>query len=766
MFRISGRLLAGMVVLSLIVLMAANPCTAAKSLVRITVSSPEDLARLPRGLDVAGRGLDGWIEAVVEPAQMAPIEASGLEYRIMHPDVEALAASVKGYYHTFDGLVSDLEVYTTVFAHISRMDTVGTTYEGRPLVVVKISDNVDTDEAGEPELFFMGLHHAREWPSLEIAYFIIDSLLTTYGFDPHVTDLVDSREIWVMPCVNPDGYVYCHDQGNDWRKNRRYFPQFVSYGVDLNRNYNGSCDGVPMGAWGTTTTYGTSHYPWESVYCGPYPFSEVELQAVRDLFLSHDFVLSVSYHTYMEAVIWPWGYSGNRQVPTNDLLADVGARMASRITRQSGVGSYHADQATGIGYTTTGDTDDWAYGYYHYVRGTNCLPYTVEACNQFHPPESALDQVVRENFDGAIFLCEIADSVAALLEARVMPPALDPLGTLPGGDFTVSWGPVNPLAGADRYQLDEMTGLAVITDGAEGEDSRWDLSGFQISTGRSYQGSHSYHSSSTQSDAYDAMTTVHPYPVQEGDSLTFWCWYSIEESWDMGYAEVSTDGRCFRLLDSTATFTGTSGEWIRRAYSLEEYAGRSVFIRFRYTTDGATEWEGLYIDEIHPAAAFAGIATLSDAIADTSYPITGRDPGDYYYRVRGHNDAWNWGDWSCCRLATLIEGAIPPEAVTDLSAAPDRGIRLSWSPVTADTAGRAVVIDHYVLYRDTNPDFVPSPASSLAAVGGAVYQDTTAAVGVSGTNHYYLVRAVDGSGTKSAASDRAGEFDRYIQRWK
>ncbi len=760
-----SRLLAGLFFLSVSVVVAVHPCAAAKSLVRIT-AGPEELARLPRGLDVAGRSLEGWIEVVAEPGQLASIEASGLPYRIVHHDVEALAASVKGYYHTFDGLVSDLQIYTTVFSNIARLDTVGFTYEGRPLLLVKISDNVDVDEPDEPELFFMGLHHAREWPSLEIAYFIIDSLLTTYGFDPHVTDLVDSREIWVMPCVNPDGYVYCHDQGHDWRKNRRYFPQFVSYGVDLNRNYNGSCNGVPMGAWGTTTTYGTSHYPWESVYCGPFPFSEVEIQAVRDLYLAHDFVFSVTYHTYMEGVIWPWGYGAGQQVPTDDLLSDVGARMASRITRQSGGGTYAASQATGLGYTTTGDTDDWAYGYYHYVLGTNCLPYTVEACNQFHPAESALDQVVRENFDGAIFLCEIADSVAALFNDRVMPPDVDPLGTLPGGDYTISWRPRNPQAGADRYQVDEMAGLSVITDGAEGDTSRWDLSGFQISAERAYSGSFSYHSSSAQSEAYDAMTTVHPYPVLEGDSLTFWCWYQIEEGWDMGYAEVSTDGRPFELLDTTATFTGSSQDWIRRAYSLEDYVGRSVFFRFRYTTDGSTQWLGLYLDEIHPVAEFAVTATLSDAVTDTCYVVTGQDPGDYYYRVRGHNDAWSWGDWSCCRLATVVEGSVPPEPVSDLTVAPDRGIRLSWSAVTADTVGQAVSVDYYVVYRDTLPDFTASLASSLAAVEQAGYLDTAAAVGISGKNHYYLVRAVDDLGAKSAASNRTGEFDRYIQRWK
>ncbi len=750
----------------LFMLPAGRPCAAAKSLVRITVSAPEELARLPRGLDVAGRSLEGWIEVVAGPDQLERIEASGLPTRVIHPDVETLAASVKGYYHTFDELVSDLEIYTLVFSHIARLDTLGFSFEGRPLLAVKISDNVAVDEPDEPELLFMGLHHAREWPSLEIAYFLIDSLLTAYNFDDHITDLVDSREIWVMPCVNPDGYAYCHDQGNDWRKNRRFFSQFTSYGVDLNRNYNGACNGISMGAWGTTTTDGTSHYPWDGVYCGPFPFSEAEIQVVRDLYLAHDFVFSVSYHTYMEGVIWPWGYAAGQQVPSDDLLSEFGARMASRITRQSGSGTYDAAQSTVLGYTTTGDTDDWAYGCSHYVRGTNCLPYTVEACSQFHPPETVLNQVVRENFDGAVFLCEVADSAASLLHPRVLPPAVDPPGTVPGGGYTVSWRPGNPQAGADRYQLDELTGLTVITDDAESGPSRWDLSGFQISEAQSHGGGHSYHSSSSLSNASDAMTTLEPYPVLPGDSLTFWCWYDIEEVWDMAYAEISVDGRCFQLLDSTATFNNSSAGWIRRAYSLEDYAGRSVFFRFRYSTDGSTEWEGFYLDEVRPVPGYAAVTTLSDSIADTCYVIAGQAPGDYYYRSRGHNDAWGWGDWSCCRLATVVEGAIPPEHICNLTALPAGGIRLSWSPVTVDTAGSAIMVGYYVIYRDTTPDFTASPANSLAAVEQCGYQDVTAAVGVSGLNHTYLVRAVHVSGVKSNDSNRVGEFDRYIQRWK
>ncbi len=737
-----------------------------KSLVRISVTTREELSRLPRALDVAGGSQGRWIDAVATPEKLREIRATGLPTAIIHQDLEAYLNSVKGYYHTFPQLISDLEFIATVFSSISRLDTLGTTYEGRPLVIMKISDNVAIDEGNEPELFFMGLHHAREWPSLEIAYHIAETLIFNYGLDPHITEVVDSREIWVMPCVNPDGYAYCHDQGNDWRKNRRFFPEYNSYGVDLNRNYNGSVNGDPEGAWGTTRTYGTTHNPWESVYCGPFPFSEVETRVVRDFFQVHDFVFSVSYHTYYQVVIWPWAYSGSKASPDSALIGDIGAQMASRIARQSGIGNYDAAQAPAIGYTTTGDTDDWAYGYCHYVAGSNCLPYTVEACDEFQPPEPSLDQIVQENFEGALYLCDIADSVAAQLTPRVMPPVIDPISPVAGGDFTVSWRPTNPAAQADRYHLDELSGSLVITDDAEDLNALWDLDGFSRSTARFHSSGSSYQSSSDLSDACDAMTSAQPCMVSPEDSLTFWCWYDIEEAWDMAYAELSTDGRRFQLADSTATFTGTSGGWIRKAYSLADYAGASVIFRFRYTTDEYTEGEGFYVDDIHPVASYGNVDTVSAAIADTFSALTARPPGNYAYRVRGYNAPRGWGNWSCLRGVTVLAGPTPPESITDLVASPLNGILLSWSPVTTDTIGGPVTIDHYVIHRDTIHDFVASPANSLSITADTFFLDEAAGVGNVGINHFYLLRAVDGASNKSKDSNRVGEFDRYIQRWK
>ena len=130
----------------------------------------------------------------------------------------------------------------------------------------------------------MGLHHAREWPTVEICLHIANNLTSLYGVNSTITSLVNNRRIWIVPCVNPDGYYYCHDQGHDWRKNRHYFPQYGTYGVDLNRNYNGSSDGNAWGAWGSIDSASVTHDPSDEVYCGPGPTSELEIQAISNFF--------------------------------------------------------------------------------------------------------------------------------------------------------------------------------------------------------------------------------------------------------------------------------------------------------------------------------------------------------------------------------------------------------------------------------------------------------------------------------------------------
>jgi murein tripeptide amidase MpaA len=176
--------------------------------------------------------------------------------------------------------------------------SIGTSIEGRDLWAIKVSDNPGTDEV-EPEVFYTGIHHAREPISAEVLLHTIDHLTDNYGSDPTVTDIMDGRELWFLPVMNPDGYVYNEttdpEDGGMWRKNRRNNGN-GTYGVDPNRNYGYN--------WGYDDV-GSSPFTFHEGYRGTGPFSEPENQAVRDFTEGREFAIAMNYHSYGNLLLYP-----------------------------------------------------------------------------------------------------------------------------------------------------------------------------------------------------------------------------------------------------------------------------------------------------------------------------------------------------------------------------------------------------------------------------------------------------------------------------
>ncbi|RYZ16650.1 MAG: peptidase M14, partial [Sphingobacteriales bacterium] len=177
--------------------------------------------------------------------------------------------------------------YSEMLAHLDNMaalypdlisvrDTIPgyQTIQGRPIYWVKISDNPTQDEvATEPQVLYDAVHHAREPMSMAQTIFYMYYLLENYNSNALVKDIVDNTELFFVPCLNPDGYIYNQNTapngGGMWRKNRRN--NGGSFGVDLNRNYGY--------LWGFDNQ-GSSPDPTTEVYRGAGPFSEPETQAM------------------------------------------------------------------------------------------------------------------------------------------------------------------------------------------------------------------------------------------------------------------------------------------------------------------------------------------------------------------------------------------------------------------------------------------------------------------------------------------------------
>ena len=232
---------------------------------------------------------------------------------------------------------------------ITQKVSIGTTVEGRPIYMVKISDNPTVNE-NEPQALYTGLHHAREPESMEQMIFFMFYLLENYGTDPEATYLVNNRELYFIPVLNPDGYQYNYSQypggGGMWRKNR-FNSGGGNYGIDLNRNYG------PYSYWNSSYG-GSSIYPSDDTYRGTAPFSELETAAIRDFYATKNISCTLNYHTYGNYLIYPYG-----AFPWLTLDSLTFFEFSGDITGYNGYSAGTALQT--VGYGVRGTSDDFAY---------------------------------------------------------------------------------------------------------------------------------------------------------------------------------------------------------------------------------------------------------------------------------------------------------------------------------------------------------------------------------------------------------------------
>ena len=185
-------------------------------------------------------------------------------------------------------------------------------------------------------------------------YLLAADLLANSSTDP-VQQWLSAHEIWVAPMVNPDGHEFTRTDARLWRKNRRRNAN-GSIGVDPNRNYGYM--------WGTLNINTSSHVPSDETYVGPRAFSEPEVRAVRNLVARQLFDGVLTYHSYSQLILYPWGYTGDPIADPADRaeLSGLGADMQQLIKGVHGR-TYTAQKASAL-YPTAGDTVDWVYGEY------------------------------------------------------------------------------------------------------------------------------------------------------------------------------------------------------------------------------------------------------------------------------------------------------------------------------------------------------------------------------------------------------------------
>jgi len=369
--------------------------------IRINNNELENLGQLQMlGIDVDHiyHGVD-FFQFAINEYDISKLIINNINFEIIHQNLEEFYQSrlIQNYndgrdfeygsmggYYTFSEIEDNLDELTDMYPEIiSSKVSIGQTLEGRNIWLIKVSDNPNVDE-DEPEALYTGLHHAREPMSYMNLFYFMHWLGENYEVNPLATHLVNNRELWFIPAINPDGLVYnqsiAPNGGGMQRKNIRETCNGTPDGVDLNRNYSFM--------WGYDNE-GSSNDGCDETYRGSGPFSEPETQVIRDFVENHDFPLAFNYHSYSNLLIYPFGYEYDNSAPQEDvdIMIEYGQDMVQFNNYELGTGP-------DLLYPVNGEACDWMYGVHDIFAYT---PEIGSGADGFWPSTNRIIPLAEEN---------------------------------------------------------------------------------------------------------------------------------------------------------------------------------------------------------------------------------------------------------------------------------------------------------------------------------------------------------------------------------
>ena len=489
-------------------------------------------------------------------------------------------------YHSYTELSSEIAQVAAAHPDIVSVFSIGKSYQGRELWAAKVSDNVTVDEA-EPEVLFDGTHHSDEHMATEMTLHILHWLVDGYGTNARITNIVNSREVYIVFLVNPDGAEYDIHGGRFWfwRKNRQPTPGTTAIGTDLNRNY-----GYRWGLGGRT-----SANPRAITYHGPRAFSAPETRAMRDFLASRvvdgrqQIRASISFHEVGRLVMWPYGYTKvdvppDMTVQDHSALARIGRHMAA-------TSRYRPEQASDL-YITRGTTKDYEYGMYR------IFAYTFEMSVKDYPDDSLIASETGRNKEAVLYLMERAGCPYAVLGA---PVRIARCGAF-DDDLEVNRGwLVNP----DGTDTAPATARFVRSDPAPTSL----LGPKQLGTtpsGRAAFVTGAVAGARPNSADLDGTSTVRSAPIvlpaATGQRLTF--------RWVFAHDRLSTSADSFSaiveahngtqttVLNAVGRAANLNGAWRTASILMDPWAGQTVHIRFQAVDGGPDNLVEAEIDDV------------------------------------------------------------------------------------------------------------------------------------------------------------------------
>jgi len=564
-----------------------------------------------------------------------------------------------GGYYTFTQMKADLDKMAQLYPNlISVKESLATTIDGNPIYYVRISDNPSVNES-EPEVLYTALHHSREPASLSQLMYFMWYLLENYSKDATVKHIVDNTELYLVPCVNPDGYKYNESTnpsgGGMWRKNRKKIGS--TYGVDLNRNY---------GHGWAYDEQGSSSSVYSEAYRGPAAFSEIETSTIKSFCESHNFLLALNYHTFGNLLIYPWGYKSEAFTPDSTLFDNYAQKLTADNQYLYGVGEKT------VGYLVNGDSDDWMYG----EQGTknkiiSMTPESGAFNDGFWPTQDKIIPICRENLLQNIEAALFAEKYATVED--VSPKIVSSknayyqynvkrFGMANDGVYTVSLAPISNVTSVGDVKT--YSGLAILETKLdsivltlssalkEGETfsysisisngsfsivdtitkvygtpvtafsdnmtslAKWTASGFQLFSGSYASSPYSVTDSPTGKYASNANASL---TLKSAVSLAgvahatlkFKAKWDIESGMDHFKVQISTNkGVSWQSLcgkyakkgteiqGNDIIYDGVKSSWVQEDISLDSYIGSSILVRFSLASDGALQRDGVFLDDI------------------------------------------------------------------------------------------------------------------------------------------------------------------------
>lgn len=659
------------------------------SKVKIMASSQNDLSVLGQNdidLDHYHGSLKDGIELYMSANELANLKQTGIPYTVLIPDmstyysnrpapdanemrksadimrgdnVMSFSYGSMGGYYTYTEVVQKLDSMRLHYPNlITAKQNRGTSHEGRTIWSVKISDNPDVNEsATEPAIYFDALHHAREPQAMAGTMYFMYWLLDNYNSNPEAKYLVDNREIYFVPVVNPDGYVYNQttnpNGGGMWRKNRRN--NSGSYGVDLNRNYDYG--------WGYNS--GSSGTPSSDTYRGPSAGSEPETQAIKNMCAAILPKIGFSVHSVAGRFLNTLSY--NDSAISYDIYSDFSGDFASENDFTYGT------VIEMLQYYSSGTTRDWL----HRVNGTYCWTPEVGG-SDFWPLQNEIIPEANKMLPSYKYLSWVGGAYARFqnytiqgngyverndtlkLQVGIRNKGL----SLPSNSVTVSittsypnitainsninYGSIsarqikyntapftfklnNAAAYMDEIKLIVSTkqenvetsldtisvivgrGNVLVSDNSENGTGRWTKSGSQTqwdttfvgywSEGHSFSDSR-YGNSKDNTNNYFSLNDTINLTGAVNPRLEFMAKWATETNFDYTRIQVSTNfgstwtnlaGRFTSTVGGQPSYHGVQS-WIYERINLNPYIGQRIKLRFNYVSDNGLPGDGFYFD--------------------------------------------------------------------------------------------------------------------------------------------------------------------------